>query len=87
MSTAAWTLFSWVSFNGGGSTAWRSREAVKSQAGGFPCSAQREEKGGIKLAKSRYFKNCSKGAVFIPGRNKNMEFRQFFKFLFPTSFL
>lgn len=70
MSTAAWMLLSWMAFKGGESSRWRSLGAVESQAGGFPCLAQREEKGRIKPAKSRYFSNCSKGAVFIPGRNE-----------------
>jgi len=87
MSTAAWTLLSWASFNGGESTAWRSAEAARSQAGGFPRSAQREEKGGIKLAKSKYFKNSFKGAVFILVRNKNVELGGFKNFcsLLPSS--
>lgn len=45
-------------------------EAEESQAGGFPHSAQSEEEGETKLAKSRDFKNFSKAAVCIPGRNK-----------------
>lgn len=63
-------LLSWMAFKGGESSAWGSLGAAKSQAGGFPCSAQSKEQGGIKLAKSRYFSNCSKGAVFIPVRNE-----------------
>lgn len=69
-STAAWTFFRWVCADGGGSSAWRAVEAEESQAGEFLRSAQSEEEGGIKLAKSRDFKNCSKAAVCIPGRNK-----------------
>lgn len=47
------------------------------------------KKRGIKPAKSKYFNNCSKAAIFIAGRNENIRFRQliFFCCFFPLSSL
>lgn len=48
------------------------------------------KKRGIKPAKSKYFNNCSKAAVFIAGRNENIGFRQlifFLPYFFPPSSL